>query len=611
METPENPATLLALIVAAGIATQILAARLRTPAILPLLIVGLVLGPLTGLLDPDALFGDLLFPGVSLAVAIILFEGALTLRFADIKGAGAIVLRLITLGVAVSILVISAAAHWLLGFDWPLALLFGAIASVSGPTVVVPLLRSMRPSTRVANVLRWEGILIDAIGAMLAVIAFEAILAGFDGESDPLPSLLYLLGSGSAIGAAAGFGLALLMRRHLLPDYLRNVTTLATVLLTFVTANSLAHEGGLVAVTATGLVLANAKGVSRDQILDFKESLSVLLISVLFIVLAARIDLGELWLLGWPILLVLLVILFVARPLSALAATAGSAMPWRERALIGWIMPRGIVAAAISALFALRLEAEGVAGAELLVPLIFAVIATTVLLHSLTGRPLARLLGAAQPDVGGVLIVGGNTVAFAIAARLKDCGVEVLLADADYNQTRRARMAGIPVFYGSAVSEQADRKLDLVGIDMLLALSRNPALNALACLRYAPEFGSANVYTVRRNQDALDREKETAAFDSRGRLLFKPEMTLDRLEAAFEDDKRLRMASMTEDFAFSDLLERLGSTTPMLFAIDPEGGVHPFIEGAGFKVGPGWRVAYIGDAPERERQDAKDEASAS
>lgn len=608
MKFMQDPAALLALLVAAGIATQILAARLRTPAILPLLVVGLVLGPLTGLLDPDALFGDLLFPGVSLAVAVILFEGALTLRFAEIKGAGSIVFRLITLGVMVSVVTIAATARWLLDFDWQMALLFGALASVSGPTVVVPLLRTMRPSARVANVLRWEGILIDAIGAMLAVIVFEAILAGFDGESDPLLGLLLLLGSGSLIGAAGGFGLATLMRRHLLPDYLRNVTTLATVLLTFVLANSLAHEGGLVAVTAMGLVLANAKGISRDQILDFKESLSVLLISVLFIVLAARIDIAELQLLGWPIVLILLVILFVARPLSALVATLGSAMPWRERVLIGWIMPRGIIAAAISALFALRLEAEGIAGAELLVPLIFAVIVTTVVLHSLTGRPLARLLGAAQPDVGGVLIVGGNLVAFNIAMRLKDCGVNVLLADADYNQTRRARMAGIPVFYGSAVSEQADRKLDLVGLDMLLALSRNPALNALACLRYAHEFGSGNVYTVRRKEDFQDREKETATFDSRGRLLFKPEMTLDRLEAAFEDGKRVRLASITADFEFSHLVDRLGSTEEMLFAITPESGVHPFVENSSFRVGPGWRVAYVGEA-EREKPAAKDETN--
>jgi len=589
----EDPTLVIALAVATGIAAQIASARLRIPAILPLLLIGFVAGPVLGIVTPDAVFGDLLFPGVSMGVAVILFEGALTLRLADIRGAEQIVLRLITLGVLVTVAVAAAAAHWALEMAWPLAILFGAIVSVSGPTVIVPLLRSMRPTERLSRILHWEGILIDPIGAVLAVIVFEAILAGVDGAEAPLMELGQILASGSLIGGAAGYGLAVVLRRHLIPDFLRNVTTLACVLLVFALTDSLAKEAGLVAVTAMGLTLANLPGVPRDEILDFKESLSVLLISVLFLLLAARIDLTALEMLGPAIGLILCAVLFLARPLSVLVSTIGSGLAWRERALLGWIMPRGIVAAAVAALFGLRLEEAQIAGGELLVPLVFSVIVASVVLHSVTGRPLARLLKVAEPEARGVLIVGGNSVAQAVADSLKELGVRVVLADVSYAQVRQARMAGIRTFFGNPVSEYADRRLDLVGIGVLLALSRQPSLNALAGIRYRSEFGSAGVYTVRRDSSAVDPEARSVPYSFRGRLLFAPEMTLERLEREFAGGKEIRVARLTEDFTFETLSEKLGGADPMLFAVDPACRIHPFAEDATFRVASGWRVAYL------------------
>jgi len=589
----EDPTLVIALAVATGIAAQIVSARLRIPAILPLLLIGFLAGPVLGFVAPDAVFGDLLFPGVSMGVAVILFEGALTLRLADIRGAEQIVLRLITLGVIVTIAVAAAAAHWALDMAWPLAVLFGAIVSVSGPTVIVPLLRSIRPTERLARILHWEGILIDPIGAVLAVIVFEAILAGVESAETPVLELGRILASGGLIGGAAGYGLAIVLRRHLIPDFLRNVATLAIVLLVFALADSLAKEAGLVAVTAMGLTLANLPGVPRDEILDFKESLSVLLISVLFLLLAARIDPAALSMLGPAIGAILAAVLFLARPLSVLASTLGSEITWRERALLAWIMPRGIVAAAVAALFGLRLEEAGIAGGELLVPLVFSVIVASVVLHSVTGRPLAKLLGVAEPEARGVLIVGGNPVAQAIAEALKDLGVRVLLADVSYAQVRRARMAGIPTFFGNPVSEYADRRLDLVGVGVLLALSRQPSLNAIAGIRYRSEFGSASVYTVRRESSAVDPEAKSVPHSFRGRLLFEPEMTLERLEREIDDGKEIRIAKLSEDFTFGDLREKLGSAEPMLFAVDPACRIHPFAEDAAFRVASGWRVAYL------------------
>jgi len=598
MPSLADPTLAIALIVAAGIGAHIASERLGIPAILPLLVIGFLAGPISGLLDPDALFGDLLFPAVSLGVGLILFEGALTLRLSDIRGAGRIVARLISVGVLVTVAVAAAAAHLALGLDWRLALLFGAIVSVSGPTVIVPLLRSVRPSERLGRILHWEGILVDPIGAALAVIVFEAILAGADAPDRPVVHLLGLVASGIGIGALAGIALAEVLKRHLLPDFLRDVATLAAVLLVYALADSVADEAGLVAVTAMGMTLANIPGVPREEILDFKESLSVLIISVLFIVLAARVDLAAFAMLGPNIAAVLAAVLVLARPLAALAATLSTDLAWRERGLLGWLMPRGIVAAAVSALFGYRLEQAGIAGAELLVPLTFSVIVATVVIHSLTGRPLAKLLQVAMPEASGVLIVGGNPVARAFAEALQNLGVKVVLADASYHQVRLARMAGIPTFLGSPVSEHADRQLDLVGIGMMLALSRQPSLNALACMRYRAEFGSGNVYTIRREESAIDPDSESVPFSFRGRWLFDSAMTLDRLERELAADKRIRVASITQAYTIEDLLARIGDESALLFAVDPDGLVYPLSENISFRIGPGWRLGYLGQDEE-------------
>ena len=592
--TLADPALIIALLVGSGIAAQWLAARLNLPAIVLLLLIGFLAGPVFHLFDPDAVFGDLLFPGVSVAVAIILFEGALTLHVSDIKGAGAVVVRFITLGVAVTIGVVAAAAHFALGLSWSLATLFGAIVSVTGPTVIVPLLRAVRPSDRVAQILKWEGILIDPIGAVLAVLAFETTLAEITAGpgSNVVFNLLLTIGLGTTAGAAAGFGLGFLLKRHLLPDFLTTVATLATVLLVHALANTLAHESGLVAVTVMGMVLANLKDVPTERILDFKESLSVLLISVLFIVLAGRTDIESFTHLGPGLILVLAAILFVARPLGALMCTFGSDVTWRERGLLAWIAPRGIIAAAVSALFALRLQAEGLEEAGLLVSLTFSTIVVTVVLQGLTARPLARLLGIAQPEATGVLIIGGNPLALAIATALQQNGVSVLVADSSWEQIRRARMAGLRTFYGNAVSEEADRSLDLVGIGKLMALSWRPALNALACLRYRPEFGGGSVFTVRRDKAALDKENEPVAFDVRGDFLFAEDMTLDALTERLSSGHEIKVTRLTEDYGLSDLQEKTGEAA-MLFAISPGGAVRPFSRSSSFKAGKGWRIGYL------------------
>lgn len=319
-----SPALQLAALAAIGFGAQWLAWRVRLPAILFLLLIGLALGPALGWLDPDAAMGPLLFPFVTLGVAIILFEGSASLRFDELAGVGGTVLRLVSVGALITLLVLAAAAHWIAGLSWELAALFGALTCVTGPTVIAPMLRSVRPNARIASVLRWEGIVIDPLGALFAVLIYEAIVSHQDGHSLLVFGLTILAGSGcGALGAGA---LAFLLRRNWLPEYLQTYGTLSLLLLTFTASNEIAHESGLLAVTVMGMVLANLRGLAIEEILSFKEHLSTLLISALFILLAARLP--------WPLppgallagMLILLVAQFIARPLSVLASSVGGSL---------------------------------------------------------------------------------------------------------------------------------------------------------------------------------------------------------------------------------------------------------------------------------------------
>lgn len=344
-----DPAIILVVVGLISITCQFVAYRVKLPAILFLLIAGIVVGPVTHTIDADSLFGELLFPIVSLSVAIILFEGALTLKLNDIGGHGAMVRNLCSIGVIITWLIVTPAAHYGLGLSWELAALLGAIVTVTGPTVIVPMLRSVRPSSKIANILRWEGIIIDPVGALFAVLVFEFILA----QQDALQHTLFAFGLtliiGFGIGAATGYILGIALRKNWIPYYLQNTAVLTLMLGSFAISNFFAHESGLLTVTIAGMILANMRNVNVDGILEFKETLSVLLISALFILLATRIEFSAIQSLGWGALVVIAVVMFVARPISVFISSFGADMTVKELAVLSWIAPRGIVAAAVSA----------------------------------------------------------------------------------------------------------------------------------------------------------------------------------------------------------------------------------------------------------------------
>ncbi len=582
----EHAVLSLAGIVLAGIACQWLAWWAKLPAILFLLLTGLLVGPGLGWLMPDALFGDLLFPAVSLAVSVVLFEGSMSLRLREIRGLERVVRNMVSHGLIVTWVVIALATRWLLGLDWELALLFGALVVVTGPTVVIPMLRTVRPKQHIADVLRWEGIVIDPIGALLAVLVYEFILARASGGG----ALVHTAGifgtvifTGLIVGAAFGEALARLLRSHAVPDYLRSVTALALVFAAFAGANALQSESGLMAVTVMGMWVGNRKHVPLEDILHFKESLSVLLISVLFIVLAARVDFAALRELGLGALGILLVAQFIARPLKVLLCTWGSSFDWREKALLSWLAPRGIVAAAVSAIFAPRLAEAGFAQASYLVPLTFVIIVGTVLLQGLTAGPLARWLGVAEPEPRGVLIVGANIVARAVAKALTGAGFRVVLADASWDHSAQARLDGLEAFYGNPVSEQGDRRLDLVGIGRMLALTPRHEVNTLAALRFRGEFGRNAVYRL-----SGSAEKGMPAI-SGGRVLFDMDATFQRLAAMLGKGGELRGTLLSEAFGWQDYLET-NPDSVLMFTLDRRQVLRFFVAGEKLEPQEGWRV---------------------
>ena len=560
---------------AAALACQWLAWRLKLPAILFLLLTGITVGPLLGWLDPQALFGPLLMPLVSLAVALILFEGSLTLHVSQWRDIGSVVHRLVTVGALSTWLVIALATHWLLGFDWPLAILFGTLTLVTGPTVIVPMLRVVRPKATIANILRWEGIVIDPIGALLAVVVYSFIIASADGNGliQSLGTFAGVIFCGTALGAAGGWLLGQVMREQWLPEYLHNLASLAAVLGIFIAANQIVHESGLLAVTLMGMWLANMRGVDVRQILHFKENLSVLLISGLFILLAARLDLHALLGLG-PVLALLLVIQLLARPLNVFVSTLGSSLNWRERALLAWIAPRGIVAAAVSAIFAIRLHEAGHQDALLLVPLTFAVIIGTVVLQSATARPLARLLKVAEPAPSGFLIVGANGPARTLGKALQQLGCRVLLTDSSWENIRAARMDGLPTYFGNPASQHADAHLDLVGLGHLLGLSPAGEINALACARFRHDFGHSRLFVLASGLEKQRSDKHRASEEHRGHLLGSSAMTYQQLANHLHRGAELYSTHLTEGFDWENYQALHGERAHLLFARDANGWVH-------------------------------------
>jgi NhaP-type Na+/H+ or K+/H+ antiporter len=556
-----------------GIGAQWLAWRLRLPSILLLLAFGFLAGPTTGFLDPDRLFGEMLLPAVSLSVGLILFEGGLSLRVADLKTVGRPVWSLISVGALVTWALAAGAAAVVLRFAVGPALLLGAILVVTGPTVVGPLLRHIRPAGRVGTIAHWEGIVIDPVGAVLAVLVYETLSgAPAMGKMAVAQGMLAQLGLTAALGLAVGAAAAKLaielLRRFWVPDFLQSPLLLMLVASAFTASNILKAESGLLTVTVMGVVLANQSLVPVKHIVEFKENLRVLLIASLFVLLAARVAPSDFTALGWrgPAYVVFLIL--VARPLSVLAATAGTGLSTKERVFLAWLAPRGIVAASVASVFAMRMGAEGGG----LVPATFLVIVGTVAVYGLTAAPLARRLGLSNASPQGVLFASAHPGARAIAQAVKAAGFPVLLVDNNRGNETAARLEGLPTAFTSILSEEALNDLPTGGLGRLLALTPDDEVNALAALHFREVFGRAEVYQLPPRKGGSPRV-ESAAPHLRGRYLFSPDATYDALDERMAAGQVVKATRLTPEFDWAAFRERHGAGTLPLFVVSETGAL--------------------------------------
>ncbi|WP_054852356.1 sodium:proton antiporter [Olleya sp. ITB9] len=509
-------------IIILGILAQWVAWKFKIPAILPLILIGLLVGPIaaeflsedgTKWIEPiwngeEGLFpGESLFYFVSLAISIILFEGGLTLKMSEIKNVGPVITKLISLGSLVTFFGAGAAAYYIFGLSWEISYLFSGLIIVTGPTVITPILRNIPLKKDISAVLKWEGILIDPIGALVAVLVFEFISVDAGGEFTK--TALIEFGKIVLFGATFGFTFAhalnFIINKKWVPHYLLNVFALAAVLGVFVLSDVFAHESGLLAVVVMGMVLGNSNSPYLKDLLYFKESLSVLLISILFILLAANINYSELLLIyNWKTAALFAVIVFIVRPVGVFLSTHGSKLKLNEKLFISWVGPRGIVAAGIASLFGLKLASKGVYGAEYITPLVFVIVLGTVLLNATTARLFAKLVGVFLTQSNGILIVGASKVSRLIGHYLESHGRHVVLIDSNQNNINKAKELGLEAINTNIYSETLTDNIELNDVGYLMALTGNNDINKYAINKFSKQFGENGAFRLVSTEEMLD-----------------------------------------------------------------------------------------------------------
>ena len=613
----------MALIGGLGIGAQWLAWKLQKPAIVLMAIAGLLFGPLIGYLmtldlqsgfihflenfrlDPVNDFGDLLRPIIGISVAIILFEGGLTLRFKELQDSGRAVRRMVLAVTPIAWLLGTLSARYIVQLPWDISAMVGGLFVVTGPTVIIPLLRQAHLADRPANVLKWEGIVNDPVGALLAVGAYEYIRFTAMGESlySAFAILIIFAFLGGVVGILAGYGLAWAFRKGHIPEYLKAPVTLAVVLLIYVLSNQIVEETGLLAVTTMGMTMANTKYASMVEMRRFKENIAVLLVSGVFVILTATLtpDVIGSFFTDWRIWGFVLAMMFFVRPIAVYIGTAFSGLSWKEQLIVSWVAPRGIVAVAVAGFFATELVAMGREDGEVFVTLAFALVFATVLCSSFTVTPLAKLLGLATEHKEGVLIVGANPWSLGLAKALKDMDVPVTVADTNWRRLRGARLDGHHVFYGEVLSEHADYNLDHSKFQHLMSLTPNDAYNSLVCVEFAPELGRHRVFQLS-GQEKDDNDPGTITFTSRGRIMTQKGRTFDAMTRDWWGGWRFRATTLSENYRLAQFREDRGESLDIMLAKRADGSLDIYQSGQKPKDEPGSTLLTFGPVREAKAE---------
>lgn len=588
-----------------GIGAQWLAWRTGWPAIVLMLAAGFLAGPVLGLFDPEHAFGDLLDPMIAIGVALILFEGGLSLDFRELRHAGDGVWRLVLLGGPIAWVLGAFAAHSIGGLEWPVAILFAGILVVTGPTVVMPLLRQSSVKARPAAILKWEAIVNDPIGALFAVVSYEYFRAVTESPGASLfevvPPLIIAAIIAGLIGYVAAAAIAWAFPRGAIPEYLKVPVLLTSVIVVFVLSNQIEHEAGLVAVTVMGIALANMNVSSLRSIHPFKQNIAVILIAGIFVLLSASLEFEELAYLNWNFGLFLLALLFLVRPATILLSLLGSSVPWNERLFLSWIAPRGIVLVAISGLFALRLEDIGYDGTAL-IGLSFAVVVATIVAHGFTIDLVARLLNLKGSNRPGVLIVGSTPWTISLALMMQELKAPVMVVDSSWQRLALARQKGLPFYHGEILNEATEHNLDLTPYSVLVAATENEAYNALVCNEFAYEIGRDTVFQL---GDAIDDEDRHALPSGiRGRALFESGFGVEDVNERLARGWVFRKTKLSEEFTFAAAQDRLPDAAAMLLLVRDNGTLRFFTHAARPEPRAGDVIVSFAPPQERSAQDA-------
>jgi NhaP-type Na+/H+ or K+/H+ antiporter len=532
---PLEQIQLVSLTIFAGIFSQILAYKLRLPAIVPLLVIGALLGQFH-ILEPH-LLGHGLHTIVQLGVAIILFEGGLSLKIKQFKEAPLIIRNLVSIGVLITWLLSALVAYFFVpalhnSSGFKIALLFGALITVSGPTVILPLLKIVKPIKRVATVLKWEGILIDPIGALLAVVLLTFLITSASGYDSIIKAFFISLSIGLVFGGIAALFLHHLLKiNDLIPEEMRNLMVLTMVFVVFAVSNWVQPETGILSVTVAGFVLGILNPRGLREIESFKGQLTTLMVSILFILLAARLDISAIWNLQIPGLLVLLTVLFIIRPINVFVSGIKSQLLFKEKIFVSWIAPRGIVAAAVASLFAetLKETLEFAQQAGFIESLTFLIVGGTVFFQGATARFVGKLLKVIEPDANGLVIIGANLPARHLAKALQKLGIDVILLDSNNSLISKAKKENIPAEIANAISQDTIEDFEFAGFGKLLALTPNEKVNVLACQLWAHEFGKNNVFRIGTHEEEYQPSEQTI-LSGTGQLVFPATITQEWLQ---------------------------------------------------------------------------------
>jgi len=600
----------LAGIIILGILAQWVAWKLKIPSILPLILIGLLVGPIakellsedgTKWIQPqwdgnEGLFpGESLFNFVSLAISIILFEGGLTLRIKETRRVGPIITKLITLGSMVTFFLGAVAAHFIFYLNWEISFLFSALIIVTGPTVINPILRNIPLKKDVSAVLKWEGILIDPIGALIAVLVFEFISVDAGGEFTK--TVFIEFGKIVLFGASFGFTFAhalnFLINKRWIPHYLLNVFALAAVLGVFILSDNFAHESGLLAVVVMGMVLGNSKSPYLKELLYFKESLSVLLISILFILLAANINIEDLLLLyNWNSAILFAVVVFVIRPIGVFLSTRGSRLKMNEKIFISWVGPRGIVAAGIASLFGLKLAKNGVTDAEFIMPLVFMIVLGTVLLNATTARIFAKIVGVFLTKSGGILIVGASKVSRIVGHYLESNGRHVVLIDSNVSNIAKAQELGLEAINTNIYSDKLLDNIELSDVGYLMALTGSADINKYAIDKFSKQFGENGAFRLVSTEEMNNEIKKPKEG------LFSSTDDFNSLTDVANKYPNINEINLSGKSSYDKLIEKANKdkNAVPLFLKDLEGELHIISSNSDQidNIEKGWQLVYLG-----------------